>query len=139
LICPACKSTDCRRSRRSGVSDHLLGAARLLPWKCRACEHRFHAWVVPPAFLLKAHCPKCGNLEIDRIARKRVEEGWLARLERALHFPAYRCDPCRHKFFSLRPLRPIRTVPAPLTGQQARAAEAAAKAEHSAKASSRPA
>ena len=105
MICPACNSTDCRRSRRSGVSDRVLGAARLLPWKCRNCENRFHAWTVPPAFVLRAHCPKCGNLGIERVARKRVEEGFLAGLRRALHFPAYRCDPCRHKFFSLRPLR----------------------------------
>ena len=27
-------------------------------------------------------------------------------LERWLNFPAYRCDPCRTKFFSLRPFRP---------------------------------
>jgi len=117
----------------------VLGAAQLLPWKCRACERRFHAWVVPPAFLLKAHCPKCGNLEIDRVARKRVEEGWLARLQRALHLPAYRCDSCRHKFFSLRPQHAIRTTPAPAAGEQMRAAGAAVEAEHAAKAPSGPA
>ena len=112
MICPACKSVDCRRSRRSGVSDRVLGAARMLPWKCKGCGHRFHAWSVPPVFVLRAHCPKCGNLEIDRVARKHVEKGLLVKLQRALRFPAYRCDPCRHKFFTLRPQRRVPAVPA---------------------------
>jgi hypothetical protein len=63
--------------------------------------------MVAPAFLLKAHCPKCGNLEIERVARKRVEGGILVQLQRALHLPAYRCDPCRHKFFTVRPLHQV--------------------------------
>jgi hypothetical protein len=63
--------------------------------------------MVAPAFLFKAHCPKCGNLEIERVARKRVEGGILVQVQRALHLPAYRCDPCRHKFFAVRPLRHV--------------------------------
>ena len=123
LICPACQSTDCRRSRRSGISDRLLGAARLMPWKCRECSHRFHSWTVRPKIVLHAHCPRCGNLAVERVARKRVEEGFLAGLQRMLRFPAYRCDPCRHKFFSL---RPYRQVPRTLAGAEADSRDATA-------------
>jgi len=40
------------------------------------------------------------------VARNRVEGGVITDLERWMNFPAYRCDPCRTKFFSLRPFRP---------------------------------
>jgi hypothetical protein len=33
--------------------------------------------------------------------------GTLVFLKRLLGFPAYRCDPCRQKFFSLLPYRKI--------------------------------
>jgi hypothetical protein len=45
-------------------------------------------------------------VDLERVARKRVEGGVIIAMERRLNFPAYRCDPCRHKFFSLRPYRP---------------------------------
>jgi hypothetical protein len=58
-------------------------------------------------FAYYAHCPKCGNFDLGRIGRERVENGGLVFVKRKLGFPAYRCDPCRHKFFSLRPFRRI--------------------------------
>jgi hypothetical protein len=61
---------------------------------------------VPIAFVLHAHCPRCGNLDLRRIARKEVREGLLLRPMRWLHFPSYRCEPCRERFFSLRRFRP---------------------------------
>jgi uncharacterized protein with PIN domain len=54
-----------------------------------------------------AHCPRCGNFDLEHIARDRVQDGVLLFLQRFLGFPAYRCDPCRQKFFSLRPFRRI--------------------------------
>jgi uncharacterized protein with PIN domain len=57
-----------------------------------------------------AHCARCGNLDLQHVSRDRVPEGALASLKRILHFPAYRCDPCRQRFFSLRPFRRIPAV-----------------------------
>jgi hypothetical protein len=51
-----------------------------------------------------AHCAVCGNLELRRISPDCVTSRTAA-LARFLHLPALRCDPCRNKFFSARPLR----------------------------------
>jgi hypothetical protein len=47
------------------------------------------------------------------VARERVNDGGMVFLKRFLGFPAYRCDPCRQRFFSIRPYRRIlpSTVP----------------------------
>jgi hypothetical protein len=71
------------------------------PWRCRSCDRRFHAKRVAIPFSRYAHCPRCGNFDLERIARDRVEEGTLLFLKRRLGFPAYRCDPCRQRFFSV--------------------------------------
>ncbi|MBI3668450.1 MAG: hypothetical protein HY237_01510 [Acidobacteria bacterium] len=63
---------------------------------------RFYAWVVPLAYQKYAHCDLCGNLDLQRVSREYVTEGSFVWLFRLLHFPAYRCDPCRHRFFSVR-------------------------------------
>jgi hypothetical protein len=57
-------------------------------------------------FLPLAHCPRCGNLNLQRIARDYVS-GAFAWLPRLVRVPAFRCDPCRHRFFSIRPHRKI--------------------------------
>ena len=103
MICPACRKENCRRSKRRGVGDYLVGLAALRPWRCRMCDLRFYAWAVPVAYARYAHCPLCGNLDLQRIDRKHVTEGAFVWLRRLLRFPAYRCDPCRFRFFSLRP------------------------------------
>jgi transposase-like protein len=59
------------------------------------------------SFSKYAHCPRCGNFDLDHIARERVGPGLLFAVQRFLGFPAYRCDPCRQKFFSLLPYRRI--------------------------------
>jgi hypothetical protein len=51
-----------------------------------------------------AHCRICGNLELQRISPQHVP-GATSIIGRILGLPALRCDPCRHKFFSVRPLR----------------------------------
>jgi uncharacterized protein with PIN domain len=67
------------------------------------------------AFSRFAHCPRCGNFNLEHISRERVDTGFLVFARRLLHFPAYRCDPCRQRFLSLRPFRKIvpSMVPAP--------------------------
>ncbi|HXX20546.1 MAG TPA: hypothetical protein VEJ46_14180 [Candidatus Acidoferrum sp.] len=107
MICPQCRSADCYRSHRSGVSDFLCTVVGLRPWRCHTCDLRFYAWRVAAAFAGYAHCPRCGNFDLDHIARERVGEGPLILVQRYLGFPAYRCDPCRQKFFDLRPYRRI--------------------------------
>jgi putative component of membrane protein insertase Oxa1/YidC/SpoIIIJ protein YidD len=107
MICPQCRSADCFRSRRGGVSDFLFSIGGFKPWRCHTCDLRFYAGSVALAFSRYAHCPRCGNFEIDAIPRDRVERGAFLFLKRLLGFPAYRCDPCRERFFTLLPVRRI--------------------------------
>jgi hypothetical protein len=59
---------------------------------------------MPISDSLRAHCPICGNRELRRISPEHVDAP-LGFVWRILRVPAYRCDPCRHKYFSLRPQR----------------------------------
>jgi hypothetical protein len=68
------------------------------------CEARFHARRVPLRNLFYAHCAICGNFELQRISAERVPHV-TAIFGRIFGLPALRCQPCRHKFFSVRPLR----------------------------------
>ncbi len=110
MICPACRSDSCRRSKQRSLRDYLVRLPGLRPWRCRTCEARFYAWAVPVAYARYAHCARCGNLDLQRIDREYVTDGWFVWLRRWLQFPAYRCDPCRHRFFSLRRRRCIVAV-----------------------------
>jgi hypothetical protein len=84
--------------------DYLLGFGGILPWRCNSCETRFRARRIPIRNLFFAHCRLCGNLELQRIAPEHII-GQAAILGRIFCLPAYRCVPCRNKFFSIRPLR----------------------------------
>jgi hypothetical protein len=110
MVCPTCYSEECRRSHREGTRDFLLGVIALRPWRCPGCETRFYAWSVPVEFVIYAHCRRCGNLGVKRISSEHVS-GPFAELFRTLRLPAYRCAPCRHKFFSIR--RRLRVDAAP--------------------------
>ncbi len=107
MICPQCRSVNCFRSHRAGPIDFLFTIVGMKPWRCHSCEKRFHAKRVAIPFSRYAHCPRCGNFDLERIARDRVEEGTLLFLKRYLGFPAYRCDPCRQRFFSVLPYQRI--------------------------------
>lgn len=108
MICPQCRSANVFRSHRDSVPDYILTIFGLRPWRCHTCERRFYAWRVAVAFERFAHCPKCGNFDLEHISRDRVDDGTLLSLKRRLRFPAYRCDPCRERFFSARFFRRIR-------------------------------
>jgi hypothetical protein len=61
------------------------------------------------SYLVFVHCRRCGNLDIQRVSAKHVD-GWYAWIFRLLQLPAYRCPPCRRKFFSVlihRRMRPV--------------------------------
>jgi hypothetical protein len=64
---------------------------------------RFYARALPFRNFFYAHCGICGNLELRRISAEFVP-GAASVLGRILRIPALRCEPCRHKFFSVRPL-----------------------------------
>jgi hypothetical protein len=115
MICPQCRSADCFRSRRSGVFDFLVSVSALRPWRCLTCNLRFYARHVALPFARYAHCHRCGNFDLQHIAPERVDKGTLLFAKRLFGFPAYRCDPCREKFFSVLPFRRIlpSMVPAP--------------------------
>src|SRR6266481_8534288 len=104
ISCPACHTSSIRRSKRRSVRDFLFSAAGVLPWRCKTCQTRFHARLLPLRILFYAHCANCGNLKLQRISAEHVP-GAAAALGRILRLPALRCDPCRRKFFSVRPLR----------------------------------
>jgi hypothetical protein len=110
MICPQCRSVDCFRSHRGGTLDFLNSMSGLRPWRCHTCDRRFYAWRVAIRFQGFAHCPRCGNFDLEHISRERVETGTMIAMKRWFGFPAYRCDPCRHRFFSIRRYR--RIVPA---------------------------
>jgi hypothetical protein len=61
------------------------------------------------AYLPYAHCRRCGNLDLQRISHRHVE-GMFAWLGVLLHIPAYRCAPCRSRFFSILKNRHFRPV-----------------------------
>lgn len=107
MICPQCRSADCFRSHRGGVADFFGTLIYLRPWRCHGCDKRFYAWVVATAFARYAHCPRCGNFDLQHITRDRVDQGTFLFLKRFFGVPAYRCDPCRQKFFSVLPHRRI--------------------------------
>lgn len=97
----------CRRSRRRGTYERTLSLLGLFPWRCQTCEARFFAGLVPPKFFTYVHCPNCGNLDVEHVRRERVVGGVWTTIKRVMKFPAYRCDACRTRFFSLRRYRPI--------------------------------
>jgi hypothetical protein len=109
VLCPRCRSGRCRRSKRRSWKDFTIGLTGLRPWRCRLCELRFFAWSVAIPFLCFAHCRLCGNLDLQRISRDHVQ-GWIAWFFRLLQVPAYRCAPCRRRFFSFLPHRHLRPV-----------------------------
>src|SRR5215813_734229 len=104
MKCPVCRGEELRRSRRRGFVEAVLGFFGVLPWRCESCEARFLARATPLSWVLYAHCPKCGGTELKRIAPEHVP-GATSTLWRILGVPSLRCEPCREKFFSLRPPR----------------------------------
>lgn len=112
--CPVCHYATARRSKRRSMLDYLFSVAGILPWRCESCATRFRARLLPFRTFLYAHCGICGNLELQRISAERIT-GMIAIAARLLGIPALRCQPCRHKFFSVRPLRheerPVETAP----------------------------
>ena len=112
ITCPTCRSAKIRRSKRRTLMDHLLSVTGVLPWRCESCELRFQSRTVPFRFSLYAHCSHCGNADLQRIAPEHVP-GWTAFFGRLTGLPSLRCDPCRHKFFSVRPLMPRERLTVP--------------------------
>jgi C4-type Zn-finger protein len=104
MNCPVCKSKDARRSHRQYMADHIFSLVGVYPWRCRNCEARFHARLMTLSDSLHAHCPVCGNHELKRISGEHVKIPFSF-LWRWLSIPAYRCEPCRHKYFSILPYR----------------------------------
>lgn len=104
ISCPVCHSGNSRRSKRRSVLDHLFSIVGILPWRCEDCAARFYARPLPFSTFLYAHCGICGNSSLQRISGEHVP-GVTAVLGRFFGLPALRCAPCRHKFFSIRPLR----------------------------------
>jgi C4-type Zn-finger protein len=106
MTCPVCKQIGARRSRRHAIADYALSMLGVYPWRCRSCHTRFHARLMPLSESFHTHCPICGNLELKRISSEHVHSP-LGFLWRVLHVPAFRCEPCRYKYFSVLPMREL--------------------------------
>ncbi|MGB7438341.1 MAG: hypothetical protein WBR26_17370 [Candidatus Acidiferrum sp.] len=106
MNCPICKGKEARRSRRQNIADYIFSLVGVYPWRCRMCEGRFYARAMTLSDSLHAHCPVCGNPELKRISAEHLT-GAFAFLWRRLGIPAYRCEPCRYKYFSILPCRII--------------------------------
>jgi hypothetical protein len=107
MICPHCLSANCFRSRRSGAMDFVFTLSACKPWRCHTCARRFYSWRVALSLSCFAHCPRCGSFDLDYVSPDRVRTGGMLLAKRLLRIPAYRCDPCRKSFFSVRPFRRI--------------------------------
>jgi C4-type Zn-finger protein len=103
MTCPLCHQDSARRSRRHSITDYLLSAAGVYPWRCQGCNARFYARLMPLSHSLRAHCPVCGNLALKRISADYVDS-LSGPLWRFLRIPAFRCEPCRYKYFSILPM-----------------------------------
>lgn len=119
MLCPVCRSAVCRRSRRRGSRDKVAAWLGFRPWRCQTCQTRFFGHAVAVKDVPLVHCPQCGNLDVQRVTRDRVVQGMLPGLKRLLRFPAFRCDACRHRFFSLRLYRPVMATHYPEFGDKA--------------------
>ena len=42
LLCGKCKSTDVRRSHRTGLLERAYALAGYYPYRCHGCQHRFY-------------------------------------------------------------------------------------------------
>jgi hypothetical protein len=104
MTCLICKQPGARRSRRNGLADYVLSLLGLYPWRCSSCHSRFHARLMPLSHTFRSHCPICGNLDVKRISPDFVNHP-LSLAYRVLRIPAFRCEPCRHKYFSMLPQR----------------------------------
>ena len=113
MNCRVCDSNDCQRDERRGTVDFLLSAFALEPWRCRNCERRFHAVAAGVVRYLHARCTVCGSSDLRRMDPMYVS-GPGFHIGRTLRLPAYRCLPCRNKFFSIFPLKPLDASPGKL-------------------------
>src|SRR5271156_1620840 len=111
MNCPACQAAGCRRSRRRSIPDYFFSAVGVVPWRCLKCETRFHARAIPLRNLFYARCGICGNLELERVARKRVS-GVTSSGGGFVGLPAPAWVPCRHNFFAPRPQLPAERLAA---------------------------
>ena len=102
MICPRCNHPECRRSHRSGFGDYAVSVFGLRPWRCAECGRRFFGTQVAIRYMLRAHCSRCGNLDLQRISG-RYGEGEFKFLWRRLGVPAYRCPNCRKHLYSWLP------------------------------------
>ena len=118
MVCPACESQDSRRSRRRSPWDYVLSLGGMAPFLCKRCARRFHARSVTLRYVRYARCGICGNLGLQKISPEHVQSP-MAILGRMLGIPALRCDPCRHKFFAIRPVIQESVLASPTSRDQA--------------------
>lgn len=101
MVCPSCGRDECVRLHRRGFLDYALTLAALKPWRCMRCRQRFYARKVARELMRYAHCPQCGNFELQPVESSSVAPGFAATVLRKLRAGAYRCEICGLNFHSL--------------------------------------
>jgi len=72
----------------------------LKPWRCMRCRERFYARTVALELIHHAHCPKCGNFDLQSAESSSVAPGLVTTILRNLRASAYRCEDCGLDFHS---------------------------------------
>lgn len=120
MLCPQCHGAICERSHRRSLRDYLASGFGTRPWRCRTCDARFYAWRVPVNMIGYVHCPKCGRLDVEKIARRLVTDDPFRWIKKLCGFAAYRCDKCRERFLSVRLYHPIQPLTAARSSESAK-------------------
>ena len=101
MVCPFCGQNECVRLHRRGFLDQAMRLAALKPWRCMRCRQRFYARKVARELMRYAHCPQCGNFELQHVESSEVRPRLATAILRKLHAAAYRCEVCELNFHSL--------------------------------------
>ena len=109
-VCPVCRQRNASRTRRRNLWEYLISMAGVRPYHCERCDYRFHRYRgfrfrIPIHLSTYASCPRCQSTALQRVSKNRVPRTTMSYLPRLLSVPAYRCSPCRVKFFSARRLK----------------------------------
>lgn len=88
------------RLHRRGFFDHAMTLLALKPWRCMRCRERFYARAVALELIHHAHCPKCGNFDVQNAESSAVAPGVVTTILRYLRASAYRCEDCELNFHS---------------------------------------
>src|ERR1700694_2204598 len=102
MVCPKCAAKNVRTARVRTVVEWLQSFAGFCPFRCRACGHRFSAFVWNLSMWRYARCPKCLRIELSTWSEQYYNPPWTTTLLLRIGATPYRCEFCRCNFASFR-------------------------------------